>query len=529
MKTGRVWKVVAILATGCAIAWPGSTVLAKSFRFANQGDALSVDPYMHNEAVLLSLTGNIYEGLTGRGKGFELRPELATDWKQTAPTIWRFNLRKGVKFHDGSPFTADDVAFSFERARGEGSDVRVYVSGIREVRKVDSHAVDIITTEPFAILPQTISRWYILSRGWCERNNATRPVDVRKGTENYASTHANGTGPFVLKSREPGVRTVFVPNPDWWGKVEHNVTEAVFTPIANDATRVAALISGEIDLMDPLPLQDLARLRSNSGLKVLQSPELRTIFLGMDQKRDELLFSNVKGRNPFKDRRVRQAIYQAIDIETIRSRIMRGASTPTALMVAPGVRGFTPELNRRLPYDADASRRLLTEAGYPAGFEVGMHCPNDRYVNDGEICQAIASMLAKIGVKVSLFAETKTLFFPKVLNRGVSFYLAGWTPTSQDSHNALFALMSTPGENGQGQFNGGAYSNPRLDDLTRRIASENDPLKRDALIADAFRLHQDDIGHIPLHQQPITWGMKAGVEVIQPPDNFLYLRWVTVR
>jgi len=504
-------------------------VRAATLRFANQGDALSMDPHMHNEAVLLSLTGNVYESLTGRGRKMETTPELATDWKQTAPTAWRFNLRKGVKFHDGSPFTADDVIFSFARGRGEGSDVKVYLAAIKEIRKVDPHTIDIVTHEPFIILPQSVSRWYVMSKSWCEKNNATRPADVRKGSENYASTHANGTGPFVLKSREPGVRTVFGANPDWWGKPEHNLTEAIFTPIANDATRVAALITGEIDMMDPLPLQDVPRLQASPNLKVLQSPELRTIFLGMDQKRDELLFSNVKGRNPFRDKRVRQAFYQTIDIEAIRTRIMRSVATPTGLMVAPGVQGFAPELNKRLPHDVEAAKKLLADAGYPTGFELGMHCPNDRYVNDGEICQAIAAMLAKVGVKVNLVAESKSLFFPKVIGRNVSFYLAGWTPASQDSHNALYALMSTPGDGGQGQFNGGAYSNPRLDDLVPRIAAENDMARRNALIAEAFKLHQDDIGHIPLHQQPITWGLKKSVDMTQLPDNFNYLRWVTVK
>ena len=284
-----------------------------------------------------------------------------------------------------------------------------------------------------------------MSKTWCEKNSAVRPVDVRKGTENYASTHANGTGPFMLKSRQPGVRTVLVVNPGWWGKPEHNVTEAVFLPIANAATRVAALISGEIDMMEPVPLQDVQRLQRDPNLKVLQGPELRTIFLGMDQKRDELLFSNVKGKNPFKDRRVRQAFYQAIDIEAIRSRIMRGAATPSGLMVAPGINGFDAALNKRLPYDPAAAKKLLAEAGYPDGFEVTMNCPNDRYVNDAEICQAVAVMLARIGVKVDLVAETKATYFPKVLSRNTSFYLLGWTPGTYDSHNPLFSLMSTPG------------------------------------------------------------------------------------
>ena len=516
----------ALIVAACVLA-AGASAHAATFRFADQGDVMSMDPYMLNESLLLGFMGNVYEGLTGRGKGLETAPELATDWKQTAPTVWRFNLRKGVKFHDGSPFTADDVIFSYERARGDGSDVKSYVALIREIRKIDATTIDIITTEPFPILPQTVSQWYILSKSWCEKNNTLRPVDVRKGTENYASNHANGTGPFALKSREPGVKTVLVPNTNWWGKAEHNVTEAVFTPIANDATRVAALISGEIDMMQPVPLQDVPRVQAAANLKVIQGPELRTIFLGMDQKRDELLYSNIKGRNPFKDRRVRQAFYQAIDIDAIRSRIMRNAATPTALMVAPAIRGFAPALNKRLAHDPEAAKKLLADAGYPTGFEVGMNCPNDRYVNDAEICQAVASMLAKVGIKVNLVAEPKALFFPKVLRRDTSFYLLGFTPL--ESHNALFALMATPGEGGQGQFNFGAYSNPKLDALTKQIASEIDQTRRNAMIAEAFRLHQDDIGHIPLHQQMLTWGLRKTVDVVQLPNSFNYLRSVTVK
>ncbi len=502
---------------------------AKTFRYADQGDVLSMDPYMFNEALLLNFTGNMYEPLVGRGKKLEFVPGLATEWKQTAPTVWRFKLRRNVKFHDGTPFTADDVAFSFERARSPSSDMKTYVAPIKEVRKIDAHTVDLVTQEPFLILPESITNWYMMSKSWCEKNSAVQPVDVRKGTENYASMHANGTGPFMLKSREPGVRTVLVPYPGWWSKPEHNLTEAIFTPIANAATRVAALVSGEIDMMEPVPLQDIARIEGSPNLKVLHGMEARTIFLGMDQKRDELLFSSVKGKNPFKDKRVRQAFYQAIDIEAIKTRIMRGTSAPSGLMVAPMVNGFSAELNKRLPYDLNGAKMLLADAGYPNGFEVGMNCPNDRYVNDAEICQAVATMLARIGVKVNLAAETKAIFFPKVLRRDASFFLLGWTPTTLDSHNVLFAVMSTPAEGGQGQFNLGAYSNSALDDLTRKIASENDRARRQAMIAEAFKLHADDIGHIPLHQQPLVWGMKKNIELVQLATNFNYLRWVVVR
>jgi peptide/nickel transport system substrate-binding protein len=237
----------------------------------------------------------------------------------------------------------------------------------------------------------------------------------------------------------------------------------------------------------------------------------------------------VKGKNPFKDVRVRRAFYQAIDIEAIRTRIMRGAATPTGLMVAPGINGFDPALNKRLPHDPAAARKLLAEAGYANGFEVGMNCPNDRYVNDAEICQAVAGMLARIGIKANLTAETKATYFAKILKRDTSFYLLGWTPGSYDSHNPLFALMSTPGEGGQGQFNLGSYSNARVDELTKAIASETDLKKRQAMISEAFRIHQDDVGHLPLHQQGLTWGMKRSVELVQLADNFNYLRWVVLK
>jgi len=523
--------VLSRVVTGIALALVISSAPAHAnkFTYANQGDALSMDPYMFNESLLLNFTGNIYEPLIGRGKKLELIPPPATEWRQTAPTIWRFKLRKGVKFQDGTPFTADDVIFSYERAKGEGSDMKTYVGQMKEIRKIDPYTIDIVTNDPFPILPEIISVWYMMSKSWCEKNNAVRPVDIRKGTENYASAHANGTGPFMLKSRQPGVRTVLVPNPDWWGKAEHNLTEATFLPIANAATRVAALISGEIDMMEPVPLQDVQRLQGDPKLKVLQGPELRTIFFGMDQKRDELLYSTVKGKNPFKDRRVRQAFYQAIDIDAIRSRIMRGAATPTALMEAPGINGFPAELNKRLPYDPNAAKKLLAEAGYPDGFGVTLNCPNDRYVNDSEICQAVAVMLARIGIKVDLAAEAKATYFPKVLSRNTSFYLLGWTPASYDSHNPLFAIMSTPGESGQGQFNLGVYSNARVFVFNEPATTETDPTKRQAMITEAFKIHADDVGHLPLHQQMVTWGMKKNVDLVQRADNMNFLKWVVVK
>ncbi|MDB5946188.1 MAG: transporter substrate-binding protein, partial [Ramlibacter sp.] len=369
-----------------ALTCLGTSAGAVTLRIGNQGDALSMDPHSLSESLQISVNENVYEPLVTRGRDYKLAPALATDWKQTAPTVWRFNLRKGVLFHDGTPFTADDVIFSYERAKGDGSDMKSYVGQVKEMRKVNDHQLDIVTKGPVPILPELFTHFDIMSKKWCEANQATKPVDRRKGIENAASFRANGTGPYRLRERQPNVRTTYVRNGNYWGKIEGNVDEVIFNVIGNDATRVAALISGEIDVMEPVPVQDVDRLKAASNLKVLQGPELRVIFLGMDQKRDELLFSNVKGKNPFKDKRVRQAFYQAIDDEAIKRTVMRGASTPLAEMLPPQVNGYAPDLAKRLPFDPEASRKLLAEAGYPNGFEVTMNCPNDRYVNDGAIC-----------------------------------------------------------------------------------------------------------------------------------------------
>ena len=524
MKTTRQLVATALFTALSAAALVGQ---AQTIRIANQGDALSMDPHSLNESLQLSTTSNVYEPLVGRNKDLSLAPALATAWKQTSPTVWRFELRKGVQFHDGTPFTADDVLFSFARTQLDGSDMKSYTNDFKEVRKIDAHTVEIETKTPFPILPDVISQVFIMSKKWAEDNKANAPVDRRKGIENAASFRANGTGPFRLRERQPGVRTVFTRNGTYWGKIEGNAQEIIFTPIGNDSTRVAALLSGEVDVMEPIPVQDIERINQNAGTRAITGPELRTIFLGMDQKRDELQYSSVKGKNPFKDVRVRKAFYQAIDIDGIKKNVMRGASNPSALMVGPGINGFDESV-KRLPYDPAAAKKLLADAGYPDGFEVSMNCPNDRYVNDGRICQAVAANLARINVKIKLVAETKGTYFPKVLRRDTSFYMLGWTPSTYDAHNALNALVVCPDDKGAGQFNLGAYCNPKVDELTQKIQAETDKTKRNAMIKEAFDLHSADVGHLPLHQQALAWGVSKKVKLVQLADNYMPFKWMSI-
>ena len=518
-----------VLSLAAALALGAGSVAAQSvtIRVANQGDSLSMDPHSLNESLQLSVTGNVYEPLVGRNKDLSLAPMLATSWKQTSPTVWRFELRQGVQFHDGSPFTADDVLFSFKRTQMDGSDMKSYTNDFKEVRKINDHVVEIETKTPFPILPDVVSLVYIMSKKWCEANQAVGPVDRRKGIENAASFRANGTGPWRLRERQPNVRTTFTRNGNYWGKNESNATDIIYTPIGNDATRVAALLSGEVDVMEPVPVQDIERVNSSPNTRAITGPELRTIFLGFDQKRDELLYSNVKGKNPFKDKRVRQAFYQAIDIDGIKKTVMRGASNPSALLVGPGINGFQPDM-KRLPYDVEAAKKLMADAGYGNGFEVSMNCPNDRYVNDARICQAVAANLARINVKINLQAETKGTYFPKILRRDTAFYMLGWTPSTYDSHNALNALVACVDDKGAGQFNLGAYCNPKVDELTKKIQAETDKTKRNAMIREAFEIHAGDVGHIPLHQQSLAWGVSKKVQLVQLADNFMPFKWMSI-
>jgi peptide/nickel transport system substrate-binding protein len=528
IEKGSVMKFSKMLPAGLlAVGLFSGVVQANSVRVANQGDVLSLDPHSLNEAVQLAFLNNVYESLVTRDKDLKVTPSLAVAWRLTSPTVWQFDLRKGVVFHDGAAFTAEDVVFSINRARGEGSDVRAQLGTVKEVRKTGEFQVEIETSAPNPILPDVITNILILNKAWAEANNATRPVDRRKGVENAASFRANGTGPFRVRERQPGVRTVLGTNLRWWSPRTTALEEVVFMPIANDSTRVAALLSGEVDMIDPVPLQDIARVKAGRGLSVLQSPESRIVFLGFDQKRDELLVSNVKGKNPFKDQRVRQAVYQAIDMDTITSKVMRGLAKPTGAMIAQGIRGHTTAMEQRLAHNPEASKKLLADAGYPEGFEVGFNCPNDRYVNDAEICQAVAANLARVGIKTKLQTESKTTYFPRALKRDVSMFMLGWSPAGYDAHNLLYTVLATP-NGAQGQWNFGAYSNPALDALTQRIQTETNDAKRNALIAEALAIHAKDVGHVPLHQQMVTWGMKSNVSAYQRADGFMLFKWVNV-
>ncbi|PVB60034.1 ABC transporter substrate-binding protein [Labrenzia sp. 011] len=519
-----------VFATALLVAGSCTAVQAETLKFAFQGTLNALDPYSLNETFTLSSLGNTYEGLTRRAADLSIEPGLAERWEIVEPNRWRFYLRKGVKFHNGGDFTAEDVAFSVDRVRSEGSDLATRVPADAKVEIVDDYTVDFVLTGPNPILHYEWDTFYIMDKEWTTEHDAVRVTSASDTAANYAALHANGTGPFKITSHEAGVKTVFEKNDDWWDEATHNLDTVEFTPISSDATRVAALLSGELDMVYPIPVQDIKRVNDNAGTIALTGPELRTIFLGMDQMRDELLYSDVKGKNPFKDARVRKAVYQAIDIEAIKKKVMRDLSTPSAIMISPFLFSRAGEFER-YPYDPEAAKALLAEAGYADGFSVGMDCPNDRYVNDEAICQAAAAMLARIGVKVNLNAQPKAKYFAKILASGgydTSFYLLGWTPGSLDSWNVLDNLMNCRDETGAGSpFNNGGFCDARIDELSDQILVEIDPDKRDELIAEAFRISHDNAYYIPLHQQGLAWGVSDKVQLVQRADNQFKFRFVT--
>jgi peptide/nickel transport system substrate-binding protein len=526
----RLFTLTLTLAALAAIA-TAPPAAAKTLRWAGRGDLQTTDPHSQNENLTNNINILVYEALIERDKKLVLRPSLAESWQQTSPTTWRFKLRAGVKFHDGTPFTADDVVFSYERARANTSQLRAYAIASGMPRKIDDLTVEFTTNGPNPIELEHVATINIMSRAWCEANRATKPQNYTEKEDMITAHQANGTGAYMLKSREPDIKTVLVKNPNWWGIKaglwEGNADEVIYLPIVSDATRMAALMSGEVDLVNDPPPQDVPRLKQSPGVKVLEGSENRIVFIGMDQKRDELLYSNVKGKNPFKDKRVRQALYQAIDIEAIRTTTMRGLSQPSGALLPSPVQS-TPELEKRLPFERAKAKQLLADAGYPNGFEVTLDCPNTRYVNDEKICQALAAMWAQIGVTINVNAMPRANYFPKLEKTDTSMYMLGWGGGAIDGIFILQPVLASYTGKGDGDYNYGRYTNPRLDELIAKVKVDMNPDQRLAEIREALAAHNAEINHLPLHRQVIPWAARSNVTAVHRADNQVMPYWVKI-
>src|SRR5688572_15696467 len=506
---------------------------AKTFKWSSSSDIPTLDIHSQNNALGNGVHAAVYESLVYyNSRTFKIDPVLATAWKQVTPTQLRLTLRKGVKFSDGSALTAEDVKYSIDRSMAKTSNFGVYAQGIDKVNVVDASTVDILTKAPNPVLLNQLTELRIMSRAWAEKNRSLEPKDIKTKDESFAHRNAMGTGPYMVKEWQPDQKLVLVQNPQWWGAQANakpgNVTEIIYTPIKSEATRIAALLSGEVDfVLDPTP-QDLDRLRQSANLKVVEGAENRTIFFGMDQFRDELPGSNVKGKNPLKDVRVRKALYQAIDIQSIQKVVMRGLSQPTGTLLAPQVNGWTKKADVRWPHDPAASKKLLAEAGYPDGFEVDFACPNNRYINDERICQAVTSMWARIGVKAKLRTQPLVSYFPMIQRFEASIYMLGWGVPTFDALYSLQSLTRSVGTGGDGNYNVGRYSNPRMDVVVDRVKVETDLPVRNRFLTEGLQLSNDTVSHIPLHNQIIPWAMKRNVDVVHRAANRLDWRLIKV-
>ncbi len=521
----RRLSLAALMASAVAFAPPAQ---AKNFTWAYNADVLTLDPHSSNNTFTNTFMGNIYEALVRHNDRMEIEPVLAESWQRTSPTVWRFNLRRNVVFHGGEAFDADDVLFTWGRVNSPGSMARGLLGAIKEVRKIDSHTIEIETHRPFPILLASITQFFMMDEGWSRANNAAEAANLAGQQESGATRVANGTGPFRVVERRPDERTVMEPHARWWDQPVHNLTRVTFQPIRSAATRTASLLSGAIDANVEVPLQDIPRLLQDSRVQVIEGPELRTIYLGFDHERDELLYSDVRGRNPLRDRRVREAIYRAIDVPSLVRSVMREKAWPAGMMVSPFLTGAPQDLNDRLPYDPEASRRLLAEAGYPQGFSVGIVCPNDRYVNDERTCQAIAAMLARIGIRLQLQSEPTAVWSRRTANRDFSMYLLGHAGLPlADSYSTVNEVLRTAGRT-TGGLNYGRWSNAQFDALADQAAEAPDETARRGFIREALAIERREIAHVPLFQQPIAWASRRGIDLRQAPDNRLRLWLVKV-
>ena len=498
---------------------------AKTLRYASQDDPQTLDPHSANLLPTNRVLSQVYEGLVGRDKNFKLVPGLAVSWSQPDVKTWRFKLRPNVKFHEGQTLVADDVVFSVERALHPLSQLKSSLQGVAGAKKVDNLTVDLTMKEPNPVLLNHLFQFRIISKEWAVKNKAEVPQNYKDGEDTYASRNTNGTGPFKVTLRQADVKTTLVANPDWWNKSspeKGNLTQVDLLPVKSNATRAAALLSGEVDFVLDPPPQDIARLKGNPNIKILEGTEARFQYLAFDSNRSELLYSDVKGKNPLKDVRVRQAIAHAIDVEAIKEKVMRGLAVPTGSLVSPGVQGYHKDADKRYGFDKDKAKKLLAEAGYPNGFGITLDCGNIQPASD--ICQAIPPMLSQIGIRATPNIVPQATYFPKIQKFDTSMYLLSWGAATYDAlYNLQLLLHTSTGDNtGLGDSNYGRYSNPKMDALIARIRVETDLKKRDAIIREALLLSNSEVAILPIHQPLVPWAMRKNVEATFAPNNVAY-------
>jgi peptide/nickel transport system substrate-binding protein len=513
----RVFLVVAVL----MLVFSG-TAGAATLKLAMDADPVSLDPHVQLSGGMLQYSHMVFDPLVRWAKDGSFEPRLATSWEMVNPTTTRFHLREGVTFHSGNPFTADDVVFTLERLK-KSDDFKGLFEYFTGAKAVDKYTVDLITKEPYGLVMAMATYIFPMDKafysGTDPKNN--KPKDLILKTDySFANFNESGTGPYKVTQREQGVKTTFIRFKDYWEKDTGNVDEIVFTPIAEAPTRVAALLSGDVDFVMPVPPADLDRIEKTQGLKLVTMSGSRIITFQLNQKR----------RPEFANPKVRLAMAYAYNNEGVVKKIMKGFATAAAQNSPQGYQGHNPALKPR--YDVNKAKQLMKEAGFEKGFECTMIAPNNRYVNDEKISQAFVSMMSKIGIKISLKTMPKAQYWDQFDAQAADIQMIGWHSDTEDSANFYEYLYMCPDkETGRGQYNSGNYCSKEVDALTLKSNTETDIAKRSAILQNIEKILYDEAAYIPLHWQNLSWASKENMntEEIVNVMNFPYFGDLVVK
>lgn len=510
---------------------------AQELRIGLSAEPSAMDPHFHNLAPNNSMTKHVFDRLLDQDENQRLKPMLAASWRTVNETTWEFKLRPGVKFTDGSDFTANDVIYTYcrvPRVENSPSSMAINVRAITSITAPDPLTLLIATADPHPLLPNELSNLGIFSAKANGAGEVTFDRKECKGAGTYPKTEAFnsgqaaiGTGPYKLVRFTKGNRIILERNDAYWGE-KPAWQRVIFRPITSAGPRVAALLSGDVDLIENVPIQDLARVGSNADFKVVQGLSNRVIYLHFDYIDDTPPgVADAGGKNPFRDKRVREAISKAIDRDAIVARIMGGVAVPASELLPPTMFGANKEAVAPKA-DVDGAKKLLAEAGYPNGFTLALGTPNDRYVNDAQVAQAVAQMLTRVGLKISIEAMTQSQFFARRNKREFGFWLSGWGSDTGEMSSPLKSLVATPNKDkGMGPTNSGGYSNPQMDAVLDQALASVDDAKRAELLAQASRIVMEDYGAIPLHFEMTTWAFRKELGYVPRADQFTQATLVT--
>lgn len=484
----------------------------KEITIALSSDSLSLDPHDYDETVTNAINLHMFDTLVSFDHELQTTPGLAESWEIKEDGVtWVFKLREGVKFHNGNDFTADDVIYSYDRAKNfEESSNKNYVANIESMNKVDDYTVELVTPFPYSLLLADLKNVMIIDKEYTEGMSPEQIALNPVGTGRYK---------FVEHIKEDHLDLVV--NENYWGE-KPAITKVRFRPITNEATRTATMLSGEVDFTVDVAVRDVDRLKSNSDIDVVEQPSLRIIYLNMDGWRDDS--PAVQKPNPLKDIRVRKAIYHAIDEDTIVKNVMNGQAYPATSYIPEVFLGYNPDI-KRLEYNPEKAKELLADAGYPDGFEIVLDAPNNRYVNDEQIAQSVASYLQKVGIKLELNLMPKSLFFKHITTREdkTSFCMTGWADSGGEGAILLKDLLYTYGEKeGYGNVNRGYYKNDKVNELIDKAYQTADKDERARLVAEAAQIAADDVAYIPLHFQKDLFAKKKSINYTPRPNKYIF-------